>query len=76
MGLEPTSEAWEASILLWNYARSFLSLLMIHKLRAFAHGPSFFKFSIHQFYCRSCATARRQSKAPVMEGQSSVNMNW
>ena len=30
MGIEPTSEAWEASILPLNYARSLALLLIIH----------------------------------------------
>ena len=30
MGIEPTSEAWEASILPLNYARPLSTLLIIH----------------------------------------------
>ncbi len=32
MGIEPTSEAWEAPILPLNYARSLSILLIIHNL--------------------------------------------
>jgi hypothetical protein len=35
MGIEPTSEAWEASILPLNYARSARGTLF-YRLRAFA----------------------------------------
>lgn len=45
MGIEPTSEAWEASILPLNYARSFSAIVLRTARSSHSHsGPGLFLF--------------------------------
>ena len=68
MGIEPTSEAWEASILPLNYARSGV-LLYLRSYRPYSPTLPHDDVILCVFGCSSCVVAsRRYSKRDDRRG--------